>query len=155
MIVSNVAVDSREIGSLGNAEAFWHTDSTRRGAAAASCLYALEVPPAGGIRDSPACIGLSKLFRMISGHVLPDAGSAMMRDSTARAICVKCAFPEPRAPDRPYSPGDGSEIALSRTARTRASKAWKPASPKLLDTLWEYATSNAVVAAPVASGRSL
>src|SRR4029079_4478487 len=49
MIVSNVSVDGREIGSLGNAEAFWHTDlNFVEAPPAASCLYAHEVPPAGG-----------------------------------------------------------------------------------------------------------
>ena len=49
MIVSNVVVRGRELGSLGNSEAFWHSDlNFVEQPPDASCLYALEVPPAGG-----------------------------------------------------------------------------------------------------------
>jgi len=49
MIISNVTIDGREIGSLGNYEAFWHTDlNFVDEPPGASCLYAHEVPAEGG-----------------------------------------------------------------------------------------------------------
>jgi taurine dioxygenase len=48
-VISNVKVDGKALGALGDGEAAWHTDMTYneippKGA----CLYAVEVPPAGG-----------------------------------------------------------------------------------------------------------
>ena len=48
-VISNVKIDNKPIGDLGDGEAVWHTDMSYNplpplGAA----LYALEVPPAGG-----------------------------------------------------------------------------------------------------------
>jgi len=49
LVISNVVEDGVEIGSLGNAEAAWHTDmSYIETPPTGSLLYALEVPPAGG-----------------------------------------------------------------------------------------------------------
>ncbi|MEK9754690.1 MAG: TauD/TfdA family dioxygenase [Rhodospirillaceae bacterium] len=48
-VISNVKVDGRAIGSLGNYESIWHTDmSYNDEPPRMSLLYALEVPPAGG-----------------------------------------------------------------------------------------------------------
>ncbi len=49
LVVSNVKVDGRPIGSLGNYEAEWHTDmSYIDEPPKMTCLYSLEVPDAGG-----------------------------------------------------------------------------------------------------------
>jgi len=48
-VISNVIVDGRAIGGLGNYEAHWHTDMSYVDIPPmASALYALEVPPSGG-----------------------------------------------------------------------------------------------------------
>src|ERR1043166_3190445 len=48
-VISNVKVDGKAIGDLGDVEALWHTDmSYNELPPSASALYALEVPPAGG-----------------------------------------------------------------------------------------------------------
>lgn len=48
-VISNVVVNGKPIGDLGNAEALWHTDmSYNEAPPMASALYALEIPPAGG-----------------------------------------------------------------------------------------------------------
>ena len=48
-IISNIEVDGRQIGALGAGEADWHTDmSFIEEPPAGSCLYAIEIPPAGG-----------------------------------------------------------------------------------------------------------
>ena len=47
-IISNIEVDGRQIGALGAGEADWHTDmSFIEEPPAGSCLYAIEIPPAG------------------------------------------------------------------------------------------------------------
>ena len=49
VVISNVKEDGRPIGSLGNAEAEWHTDmSYVERPPKMSCLYSLEVPEEGG-----------------------------------------------------------------------------------------------------------
>src|ERR1700690_335963 len=49
-VVSNVVENGAPIGSLGAGEATWHTDmSYLEDPPKASMLYALEVPPSGGI----------------------------------------------------------------------------------------------------------
>lgn len=48
-VISNVVVDGKPIGDLGNAEALWHTDMSYNPVPPmASALYSLEIPPAGG-----------------------------------------------------------------------------------------------------------
>ena len=48
-VMSNIKVDGKPIGSLGNYEAVWHTDmSYNELCPMGSALYALEVPPSGG-----------------------------------------------------------------------------------------------------------
>jgi taurine dioxygenase len=48
-VISNVKLDGKAIGGLGNYEASWHTDmSYNEAPPIASLLYAIEVPPEGG-----------------------------------------------------------------------------------------------------------
>jgi taurine dioxygenase len=48
-VMSNIKIDGKPIGNLGNYEAEWHTDmSYNELTPIGSVLYALEVPPAGG-----------------------------------------------------------------------------------------------------------
>lgn len=48
-VMSNIQVDGKPVGSLGNAEATWHTDlSYNEVTPSASLLYALEIPEVGG-----------------------------------------------------------------------------------------------------------
>ena len=48
-VISNVKLDGKAIGGLGNYEATWHTDmSYNEVPPMASLLYAIEVPPQGG-----------------------------------------------------------------------------------------------------------
>jgi taurine dioxygenase len=49
IVISNVKIDSKAIGNLGNYESHWHTDmSYNEIPPMASALYAIEVPPTGG-----------------------------------------------------------------------------------------------------------
>jgi len=48
-VISNVKVDGKLIGDLGDGEAVWHTDMSYNDLPPkAALLYALEIPPAGG-----------------------------------------------------------------------------------------------------------
>lgn len=48
-VISNVIVNGKPIGDLGNYEALWHTDMSYNDVPPmASALYALEIPPVGG-----------------------------------------------------------------------------------------------------------
>lgn len=48
-VISNVVVDGKPIGGLGAYEAVWHADMTYNPIPPkGSCLYAVEIPPAGG-----------------------------------------------------------------------------------------------------------
>jgi len=48
-VMSNIKVDGKPIGNLGNYEAVWHTDMSYNDMAPiGSLLYSLEVPPTGG-----------------------------------------------------------------------------------------------------------
>jgi taurine dioxygenase len=48
-VISNIKVDGKAIGSLGDGECFWHTDSCFvESPPSASLLYSVEIPPDGG-----------------------------------------------------------------------------------------------------------
>ena len=48
-VISNIEVDGKKIGSLGDGECFWHTDSCfSETPPSASTLYSVELPPEGG-----------------------------------------------------------------------------------------------------------
>lgn len=48
-VISNVVLNGKPIGDLGNSEALWHTDmSYNEIPPMASALYSLEIPPTGG-----------------------------------------------------------------------------------------------------------
>lgn len=48
-VISNVKVDGKPLGALGDAEAVWHADMTyNEHPPKGACLYAKEVPPSGG-----------------------------------------------------------------------------------------------------------
>ncbi len=48
-VISNVMLNGKPIGDLGNSEALWHTDMSYNDVPPmASALYALEIPPTGG-----------------------------------------------------------------------------------------------------------
>lgn len=48
-VISNIKVEGKNIGSLGDGECFWHTDSCfAETPPSASLLYSVEIPPDGG-----------------------------------------------------------------------------------------------------------
>lgn len=146
MIISNVSVNGREIGSLGNSEAFWHTDlNFVAEPPAASCLYAHEVPPSGG--DT----GFANMYRAL--EALPSAVRARIE---GRTILHDARFNsggylrETRVPDTSHPivrthPETGRKgLYLGRRHHARIEDLAEEESEALLDTLWQFAVSDAV-----------
>jgi taurine dioxygenase len=145
MIISNVAVDGREIGSLGNAEAFWHTDlNFVEEPPAASCLFAHEVPPTGG--DT----GFANMYAAF--EALPEdvaariAGRRIRHDARFNSAGY---LREVRVPDtlhpivRRHPETLRNALYLGRRAHARIEDMAVDESDVLLDTLWAHATSDA------------
>jgi taurine dioxygenase len=145
MIISNVAVDGREIGSLGNAEAFWHTDlNFVEEPPAASCLFAHEVPPTGG--DT----GFANMYSAF--EALPEdvaariAGHRIRHDARFNSAGY---LREVRVPDtlhpivRRHPETLRNALYLGRRAHARIEDMAVDESDALLDTLWAHATSDA------------
>lgn len=66
LLISNIVENGRAIGGLGDGESVWHTDmSYAEEPPYASCLFAVEVPPAGGNT------GYANMYRAY--ETLPDA----------------------------------------------------------------------------------
>jgi taurine dioxygenase len=146
MIISNVAVNGRELGSLGNAEAFWHTDlNFVEEPPAASCLYAHEVPPAGG---DTGFANMYRAFEALPEHVRARiAGRRIRHDArfNSAGYLREVRVPDTLHPIVRTHPETGRKgLYLGR--RSHASIEGMPAdeSDALLDTLWEHAISDAV-----------
>ena len=145
MIVSNVVVHGRELGSLGNSEAFWHSDLNFVDEPPdASCLYAHEVPPAGG--DT----GFANMYAAF--ETLP---SDLAREIAGRSILHDARFNsagylrEVRVPDtlhpivRTHPETGRKALYLGRRAHARIDGLQADESDALLDRLWAHATGHA------------
>ena len=145
MIISNVAIDGREIGSLGNAEAFWHTDlNFVEEPPAASCLFAHEVPPTGG--DT----GFANMYAAFES--LPEdvatriAGRRIRHDARFNSAGY---LREMRVPDtlhpivRTHPDTRRKALYLGRRAHAQIEGMPADESNALLDVLWTHATSDA------------
>ena len=145
MIISNVAVDGREIGSLGNAEAFWHTDlNFVEEPPAASCLFAHEVPPTGG---DTGFANMYAAFEALPQDVAARiAGRRIRHDARFNSAGY---LREVRVPDtlhpivRRHPETLRNALYLGRRAHARIEDMAVDESDVLLDTLWAHATSDA------------
>ena len=145
MIISNVAVDGREIGSLGNAEAFWHTDlNFVEEPPAASCLFAHEVPPTGG---DTGFANMYAAFEALPQDVAARiAGRRIRHDARFNSAGY---LREVRVPDtlhpivRSHPETLRNALYLGRRAHARIEDMAVDESDALLDTLWAHATSDA------------
>jgi len=145
MIISNVAVDGREIGSLGNAEAFWHTDlNFVEEPPAASCLFAHEVPPTGG---DTGFANMYSAFEALPQDVAARiAGRRIRHDARFNSAGY---LREVRVPDtlhpivRRHPETLRNALYLGRRAHARIEDMAVDESDALLDTLWAHATSDA------------
>lgn len=145
MIISNVIVDGREIGSLGNAEAFWHSDlNFVEEPPAASCLYALEVPPVGG---DTGFASMYAAFEALPAELAARiAGRRIVHDARFNSAGY---LREVRVPDTAHPivrthPETGRRaLYLGRRANARIQGMPDDAGNALLDRLWEHATRDA------------
>jgi taurine dioxygenase len=146
MIISNVSVNGREIGSLGNAEAFWHTDlNFVAEPPAASCLYAHEVPTTGG--DT----GFANMYRAFES--LPSdlrsrvEGRTILHDArfNSAGYARETRLPDTSHPIVRTHPETGRKgLYLGRRANARIDGLTEDESERLLDALWQHAVSGAV-----------
>jgi taurine dioxygenase len=146
MIISNVAIDGREIGSLGNAEAFWHTDlNFVEEPPAASCLFAHEVPRTGG---NTGFANMYAAFESLPGDVVARiAGRRIRHDARFNSAGY---LREVRVPDtlhpivRTHPETLRKALYLGRRAHAQIEGMPVDESDALLDVLWAYATSDAL-----------
>ena len=150
LVISNVVENGMEIGSLGNAEAAWHTDmSYLETPPPGSLLYALEVPEAGG--DTGFLNMYSALDHLPGDLRARIEGLAIKHDATTNSAGYLRAGTAP-ATDVRSSPGTCHPIIRhhGETGRPalylgRRHLAYIPGldlaeSEALLDALWSHAT---------------
>jgi len=145
MIISNVTVGGREIGSLGNSEAFWHTDlNFVETPPAASCLYAHEVPPAGG---DTGFANMYSAYEMLADDLAAlIAGRRIRHDARFNSAGY---LREVRVPDtlhpmvRTHPETLRKALYLGRRANARIKDMPADESEALLDALWAHATGDA------------
>lgn len=153
--LSNILVDGKPIGGLGNAEANWHSDMTYvENPPPASVLLGVEIPPAGGdtyFADQYAAY-----------EALPDELRVRIADLTIKHDAAHTsigklrpgfdAFDDPRdAPGAIHSIVQTHE-ETRRKALYLGRREWAfipglsiEESEKLLDELWDYAALPAIV----------
>ncbi len=147
--LSNIVVDGRPVGGLGNAEANWHSDMTYlETPPPASVLLGVEIPPAGGdtyFADQCAAY-----------DALPEALRIRVADLTIKHDAAHTSVGELRPGFEPFTdpreaPGATHPIVhtheeTGRTALYLGRREWAyiPGLPleesdELLDELWRYA----------------
>jgi taurine dioxygenase len=149
-VISNVKIDGKAIGNLGNYESHWHTDmSYNPEPPTASVLYAIEVPASGGNT------GFANMYRAY--ETLPPA----LRQQVEAAICIHDAsrnsvgelrrgfkeITDPREtvgarhPIVRTHPVTGRKALFLGRRRNAYVVGFEPAdSEALLDALWAHAT---------------
>jgi len=143
MIISNVKVDGRDLGSLGNLEAFWHSDlNFVDEPPAGSFLHAHEVPPSGG--DT----GFANMY--LAYETLPDelrvrvTGRRLRHDARfnsagyLREVQVSDAV-HPIVRTHPET--GRKSLYLGRRANAKVEGLAADDSDALLDALWAHATA--------------
>jgi taurine dioxygenase len=147
MIVSNVTVDGREIGSLGNAEAFWHTDlNFVEEPPAASVLHAWESPPSGG---DTSFASMYAAYETLPPDLADRiAGRRILHDARFNSAGY---LREVRVPDtlhpivRTHPESGRKALYLGRRANAKVEGLSEDESNELLDALWAHATQDRFV----------
>jgi|KBSMisStaDraftv2_1062788.scaffolds.fasta_scaffold162006_2 taurine dioxygenase len=143
MIISNVKVDGRDLGSLGNLEAFWHSDlNFVDEPPAGSFLHAHEVPPSGG--DT----GFANMY--LAYETLPDelrvriTGRRLRHDArfNSAGYLREVQVPDAVHPIVRTHPETGRKsLYLGRRANAKVEGLTAEDSDALLDALWAHATA--------------
>jgi taurine dioxygenase len=145
MIISNVKADGREVGSLGNAEAFWHTDlNFVEEPPAGSFLHAHEVPDVGG---DTGFANMYAAYEALPADVAARiAGRRIQHDARFNSAGY---LREVRVPDtlhpivRTHPETGRKALYLGRRANARIADMPAEESEALLDALWRHATADA------------
>ena len=144
MIISNVTVGGREIGSLGNAEAFWHSDlNFVEEPPAASCLFAHEVPDAGG--DTGFANTYAALDELPESLAARIAGRSILHDArfNSAGYLREVRVPDTLHPIVHTHPETGRKaLYLGRRAQARIDGLASDDSDAVLDALWDHATAS-------------
>ena len=78
-VISNIKVDGKSIGSLGDGECFWHTDSCfAENPPSASLLYSIEIPPDGG---NTAFLNMVDALKALPGDLRAQIDGTRIRHS--------------------------------------------------------------------------
>ena len=154
-VLSNIKVDGRPIGGLGNAEANWHSDmSYLERPPTASVLLGVEIPPSGG--DTYFASQYAAL------EALPDALRARVETVTIKHDAAHTSVSELRPGFEPFDDPRDAPGAVHPAIRIhpetgkpclflgRREWAYVPglpleASEVLLDEVWQYAARPAYV----------
>ena len=149
-VISNVKVEGKPIGDLGDGEAVWHTDMSYNALPPmAAALYALEIPGAGGET------GFANMY--LAYETLPAALKARIRDLRCKHDATRNSAGGLRRGMRPVedpsaSPGSAHPMvrthpetghdALYLGRRRHAYVVGMPVaeSERLLDDVWAHAT---------------
>ena len=150
-VISNVVVDGKPIGDLGNAEALWHTDMSYNPVPPmASALYSLEIPPAGGAtgfcnmylayETLPADLK-SRVTTLVCVHDASTNSVGGRRGDYAEVTDVRQA-PGARHPLVITHPHTGRDcLFLGRRRNAYLVGLELEESERLLDTLWAHCTN--------------
>ena len=142
MIVSNARVAGRDIGSLGNSEAFWHSDlNFVEEPPAGSFLYAQVVPPVGGDTGfANMCAAFEALPEELRSRI---AGRRIRHDArfNSAGYLRETRHPDASHPIIRTHPESGRKaLFLGRRANAMIVGLSHDESEALLDALWAHAT---------------
>ena len=149
-VISNVVVDGRPIGNLGDGEATWHCDMTYIDAPPrAALLYALEVPPSGG---DTFWSSMYQAYETLPGDLKATiAGRTAVHDATYNSAGLRRKGMKP-VTDPSEAPGARHPLVivhpetgrpalfLGRRRNSYILGFDLPESEALLDRLWAHAT---------------
>jgi len=155
-VMSNIEVDGKPIGSLGNGEAIWHTDmSYKENCPTASILYSVEIPPAGGNTNfANMYLAYERLPADLRARV--DAGLQCKHDASTNSAGQRRAgfegVTDPREvpgavhPVARIHPETGRKcLFLGRRRNAYLMGLDLDESEAVLDALWDAATDPALV----------
>ena len=103
-VISNIVVDGKAVGSLGNSELVWHQDmSYNELPPKASLLYGIETPSAGGETFFYNLYDACATLRTLSSRAFRGSRASTMRHATPRVSCARASrsatpMPSDRAP---------------------------------------------------------
>lgn len=153
--ISNIKVDGKAIGNLGNLEAMWHTDSSFvERPPSASVLHGKEVPPTGGdtsflnmyaaLDDMPAALR-AEIEGRVCRHSQVHSSNGVKRPEFEEVTDISQA-PGPEHPFIRTHPESGREcLFLGRRLNSYVPGITTEESEEFLDRLWAHTIQNKFV----------